>query len=402
MELTLHEASTCALSRARGAMPAAQLAPAHTAALARFPLRRRKAVRKLALNHPYLADLLLSFPAALYVMAHGRPLRTLAGQRLAIAGAPLKEVAGAVSLPLWTRRVPIEACRPALLLPLPSGRELSAKIVNLMPREGRDWGFWLEALSIASRVMDEAFALWVAREMKRYQRPQKIDGIATIALFAWYGAAERNAASRLIVECWHPRLSLPRAAQAARHWLDSLGFVLIEEPAAIEVPHPLDNTVGPYSFHPLGWGKSLVQEGAQMRNCLATYASGYARGSRVWSIRRDKETVADIELSFAGTNHGVPRLVQLHARCNALAPDEVWAAVYQWLARWTVQAETIAVGWPLAHDRAGAWVEVWRPFWEAKGFGPGLPYPIGVTPGIDAEQIMDGVQSLCWLGQRTN
>ncbi len=70
-------------------------------------------------------------------------------------------------------------------------------------------------------------------------------------------------------------------------------------------------------------GAPLVAEGARMRNCLATYAWEYARGSRVWTVHRHGVPVADMELAFGGRRHGVSRIEQLYGVANAEAPDEV-------------------------------------------------------------------------------
>jgi hypothetical protein len=118
-----------------------------------------------------------------------------------------------------------------------------------------------------------------------------------------------------------------------------------------------------------------------MKNCLATYAWEYARGTR----------------------HGVQRLEQLHAASYDEAPDEVWAAAYQWLARWAMSEDEIVVA--VADDvirRAAAWHAMWRPYWEAKGLAAGAGVPLPVTLGCepDLDDMIRTVQPLAWVNQR--
>lgn len=403
MELTLHDAPASALSHARDlarVTAPAQLSAAQQTALARFPARRRKAVRRLALAHAYLADLLAAFPAALTVMAQGRASRAVAARRLVVAGAPLKEVAAALGLPLWTRRVPPEGCRAALLLPLPAGAEFSARIPNLLPRDAAEWPVWLEALSVAARIAGEPFALWLARELRRVERPATVDGIAALAVWAWYGAARRGPASDLVVTPWHSGLSLANAASAARNWIEGLDFLLLEEPAPIGLAPPADNRVGAFAFVPLAWGEPLVAEAHRMHNCLSGYAGSYQRGSRVWSVRRDGKPVADLELEFDGTRRGIPRLAQLHGLANKEADDEVWAAAYLWLTRWQLLDEPRPIEVGGHRHRPGAWIEVWRPLWQAHGLRPGMPHPVMIGYGGVSDEMTDALCQLTYLRRR--
>ena len=400
MKLSLHDAPANAPARARAATHEFILSPAQQAALVRFPRRRRKAVRALALSHPYLAQLLLSFPAALYAMACRRPQLAVDARSQVIAGGSLKEVAAALGLPSWTRRVPPEGCCAALLLPLPDGPLISARIGNLMPSDAADWPGWLDGVSVGARIAGDDFALWVARELKRVRRPGSVDGIATIAMWAWYGAERRNAASTLIPAPWRAGLSLANAASGARAWLEGIEFLMVEPPGPIGLSPPAGDTVDGFTFVPIPWGAPLVAEGVRMRNCLSSYAGSYLRGSRVWSVHRDGRTVADLELAFGGTERGVPRLVQLRAVSNTDAPDAIWAAVYRWLTRWQVLDTPHPVKSEVYRRRPGAWHDLWRPLWEAHGFRPGLPYPVIADYCQSAEQMTDALDDLAYLERR--
>ena len=189
--------------------------------------------------------------------------------------------------------------------------------------------------------------------------------------------------------------------EAAADWPRALRFERSEMPAPINVRPPADNAVGPYTFHPLTCGAPLVAEGARMKNCLATYAWDYVRGSGVWSIQRDGVPVADMELAFGGTRHGVQWPEQLYAASYDEAPDEVWVAAYQWLARWAMSEDEIVV--TAADDvirRAAARHAMSQPYWEAKGpaAGAGVPLPLGCEPYLD--DMIRTVQPFACVNQR--
>jgi hypothetical protein len=74
----------------------------------RFDAARRRSVRRLVSTSPRLADLAISFPAAVYALAsrQGAQRRRQKALQLTIEGAPLRDVAVALDLPLWLRRLP--------------------------------------------------------------------------------------------------------------------------------------------------------------------------------------------------------------------------------------------------------------------------------------------------------
>src|SRR5690606_22528545 len=77
----------------------------------RFELSARRELRRLIRTSPRFADLAESFPGAAYTLAArngDRPSR-LHAAKLVREGAKLKDVASALDLPLWLRRLPPSA-----------------------------------------------------------------------------------------------------------------------------------------------------------------------------------------------------------------------------------------------------------------------------------------------------
>lgn len=400
MQLRLAEMPARSLARAPGTSPAARLSPAVAAALARFPRRRRKVLTALALAEPRLADLAVSFPAALFAIGTGPAVRVVEARHRVVAGAPLQQVAACLGLPLWLRRLPPEACTADVFRPLPDTADCVGRIVNLLPPAAAEVPDWLSAVSTGYRFMDAGFALWIAREARRYEASIRPDSVSILAAWAWYGAADRGAASAMITTQWSPALSLATAARAARDWIHALEFLIYEPPAALPVQPPADCAVGPYTFHEIGWGRPLAEEGTRLKNCLASFAHEYTGGSRVWSIRLAGQTVAALELEFEGTKRGMPRLGQLYAANNATAPDAVWAAAYQWLSRWRILDNETRFEAGRSRFRPGAWIEIWRPYRLAKSFAYAIPRPISPDIGPDIYSLTEPLNRLQGLRRR--
>jgi len=94
-----------------------------------------------------------------------------------------------------------------------------------------------------------------------------------------------------------------------------------------------------YTVIPLTSAAALVEEGREMRHCVATYAERCKCGtSRVFSIRRDERRVATLELGYREQW----RVLQMRGPCNAAVDQDLnrigeeTARRYQalWEARW--------------------------------------------------------------------
>jgi hypothetical protein len=114
--------------------------------LRRFPLRHRPAVKAVAERHLRVAELAISFPALLFALAVPRsgfePTPIIGA---IIAGAPLRDLALQVGLPMWSRKLMPEAFeRP--LDALPNGDVVARQIANHLPRSPKLAPRWLRAV----------------------------------------------------------------------------------------------------------------------------------------------------------------------------------------------------------------------------------------------------------------
>ena len=70
-----------------------------------------------------------------------------------------------------------------------------------------------------------------------------------------------------------------------------------------------------------------------MQNCADQYAERLADDRcRLFSIRRDREHIATLEVGPHSREAGMLAITQLKGRHNMAAPLDVWQAAYAWLA----------------------------------------------------------------------
>lgn len=331
----------------------------------------RPAATACAASHPYLEDLLLSFPLALAAIA-SRSQGHEAASALVRAGAPLKSVAQALSMPMWLRRVPVEAstCRPLPALPL--SQEFALSIRSLLPRSGPDAARWISGVAAAYATCDEDFAIWIARRFK--ENPNiEAEGVAALAVFVWFARRPDLEASEFMQTPFAVGMSRDEAIDAAYAWLDQLSFAVLRAPYnAIDGPR---TEVDGLAFVPLATPRDFADEAAAMSNCLASYWDVTARGSnQVWGIRRAGERIASVEIAITNASRGTPELRQVRGPKNADVGDAVLRAVYAWLLGWPDDLDNLALRWRHGTADRAIYARLMKPYWKAKGCAQSIPY----------------------------
>ncbi len=185
----------------------------------RFPRGYRRRLRKLVRGSKPLADLLYTFPGAAFVFAAPcRAAATLTEARLRLdGGRSLAEVAAALGLPMWLRRLPPEAFA-APLGTLPDAADFGRAIVNLVPADPEATAAWLQRVSFAAEACDDGFAIWLARHRIEVPAGSYRTPLLPLAAFAWFSAQPHTAARRLIRRPWHGRMRLSAAILEANEW----------------------------------------------------------------------------------------------------------------------------------------------------------------------------------------
>jgi len=186
--------------------------------LQRYAPAVQAAVQKAARMHPRVADLALSFPALLFALAV--PRREADAARAfaaAIEGRALAEVAHAAGVPMWLRKLPVDALTKPLAH-LPDGDLFGRRIVNHLPRSPKLAPVWLETVAFAAQWAHEPFAIWIARELTHGPKDIKRDQLRLLCLWAWFSLNPGTVGHRLIDRPWQPALRFKTALAAAEEW----------------------------------------------------------------------------------------------------------------------------------------------------------------------------------------
>lgn len=328
--------------------------------LQRFGARGRPAVTALADAHPRLAELALSFPGLLFTLAMRRgsdPARVAIAQ--VIAGSSLRQAAATVRLPVWLRALPPEAFVKPLPI-LPNGALLQRQIANCLPAKPHLAARWLAAVADAATWTDEPMALWLAREFSR--KPDDVKSLRRVYLWAWHGRAPGTPGHSFIEKPWSMALSFAAAHEAAQRWYDRTTLWLDLGSDATPDMWAASGSAGGYDFVPLATAADIEAEAAAMRNCVMIYGGAIADdASRLWSVRRNGERIATLELSLTGEDW-FPSIYELKHAGNQKCSAEIWWAARRWL---NAQHLPYVIMRYDVMDRA-RWLDLWKPYWLSK------------------------------------
>jgi hypothetical protein len=343
------------------------------------------AVRALAARHSRVADLALSFPMLLFALAvPRRGLDPDCAIRRSIDGAPLAEVAAAADVPLWLRKLPPEAAsRP--LVKLPDSPTFRLEIANHLPLP-KSAPIWLQAVTEMSDLADEPVAAWIAREIARDTRCTQLGRLPLLGLWAWFSRQPETFGYSLIRKRWTPDFGFRSALEAANDWRTTIDLHVNLGRKRITELWLLPVHVGGYEFEPLTSVSEIAEEAGAMGNCVRIYGHELAHNlSRLWSMRRNGERVATLEVAFRD-RRPLPDLIDLKGVKNSDAPVEVWRAARHWLHLHDLQqVDPKRREWgsvPL--DRA-TWTSLWRPYWLAKRR---IPKWLPLIPSREALRVL--------------
>lgn len=341
--------------------------------LERFPEPMRTRARALAARDPRLADLAGSFPALLAALAVPRA-RFDAAPVIArvIDGAPLSALAKAADVPLWTRGLGPEAFDGPLPA-LPNSAEFSRRIANHFPR-ARKWApKWLSLVADAAQCADDEVALWFAREIadgvknpkrRRYGKPRK-QSWRHIFLWAWHSRRPSTIGHAFLDTVWSPGIGLKNAKAAATDWRSGLDLHLYLGERRIADRWLTLRQKNGYQFVPLCTPQEILSEARAMKNCLRGYGASIAEGwSRVWSVRKNGERLATIEL-LASEESRLPHISQIRVANDKDTTDEIRTIVRRWFLSHEFGGINTEKDGYIGMDRK-AWTSLWRPYWLEK------------------------------------
>lgn len=299
----------------------------------RFEATRRTSVRRLLNSSPRIFDLAVAFPGAFYALASrfGSQRKRKKALELVSAGAPLRDVALMLDLPLWLRRLPPEAFS-GRLAELPKSDIFARRIANHLPTSAENSAFWLSSVAFGAHACDDYFALWLAQQAIFTEAGEAERLFGLLAAYAWFSNVDLTRARGLIVVPWRPEMALETAVCAAKSWLNRMRLVLQLREGVLTDPWLASGEARGFSFVPLLDHGSILAEAHAMQNCADQYADRLARDKcRLFSVRRRGARVATLEIGPHPREAGVLAISQLKARHNLPASAEIWQAAHTWM-----------------------------------------------------------------------
>lgn len=365
----------------------------------------RQRIHELMAADERLEDLADSFPGLLFAYATGfgdgdARARSI---RLVLTGAPLRAAAEAIGLPQWLRRLPASAYAVPLR-PMPLNEDFACRMHGLVPGSQLTGGAWLARVLLANEVCGEDAAVWIARQY-RGAGPQA-DDLCHLHVLAWIWHAGRPQAlpHRLLRLRWHAQIAVRRAEEEIELWRQRLALAVALGEGVKDTWLAEGHSRG-YDFVALKSAEDFIAEAERMDNCLDQYAHRLeGRAVRVFSVRKDGRSVANLEIACHEQELGIPAIAQLRAIRNRRAATDVWQAAYAWLGSQQIRQADPEL---LRQDKASrrrTTAKLWRPFLEslsgetrglfAAAFGTRATLPRRVRASGGA-QVMPGSTRPC-------
>jgi hypothetical protein len=251
--------------------------------------------------------------------------------KLVVAGARLRDVAGAMGIPMALRHIKSGAAHLASDI-LCRHPELLRALPDTVPSSR----IWLRVLSWAHDRAGAEFAEWAVRQLP--QIPGTLNQVGGVLgdIADWVRPGmppdplrPMPAGREFVVRPFTPSMSLETAMRLSADWHEAVTNNLDGPNSAFPRPWYPAARLGDYEILPIEDAASLYQEGTAMHHCVGTYGDKVQRGNLyVYSIRRNGERVATLAL---GRHEGQAYLEQIRGPCNMGPPESIVAAVRRWL-----------------------------------------------------------------------
>jgi hypothetical protein len=336
--------------------------PARERRLSAFEPGVRRTVAALAARAGELEDLAETFPALLHALASGHaPAAAIDGAITGImAGATLRSTAECIGLPWWTRRLPAGALRRKLV-GLPDGEAFGLHIANHVPQNTAACVAWLDRIAYAAEVLGPAFALWVARHLRGTTPAAGQEGMVWLTAWAWHSSRPDTLGHRLMRRPWSSTLGYRRASDEVVVWRGRVAMIGPTTAGTRGCWREAGEAHG-YTFVPIEGIEAFVEEAEVMGNCLDQYHAQLEGGTRrVYSIRREGQRIAVLELGPHPTEISAPQILQLRGPRNRSVEEPIWRAAYAWLGGGRARPPSMVMRTTRRTKMQAAQLSFWQP-----------------------------------------
>lgn len=335
----------------------------------------RPGINELTACSPSLEDLADAFPALLFALAtgYGDATARMRAVQMILQGAPLKDVALALGLPWWLRKLPPNAFQ-APLVDLPRDNDYTLRMASLVPTEASPAPQWLRLVSEAFVAGGRDFSLWIARHGIALSGAMPEQRLALLMAWAWAGAAPGHLAHSVVRAPWTPDMGIKRVLEEFTVWTQRIALLEWLGSGKL-VPWVPDAVHLGYTFTTLRTVEGFIAAAEALDNCLEQYADRLrSEACAVASITKGGRIVACVEIAPHANDPAMPAIVQLRGNRNRRASIDVWQAAYAWLGTQPLQGPTAERLVPPAADRTETRRNLWEPYLRhlAASGGPAL------------------------------
>ena len=238
---------------------------------------------------------------------------------------------------------------------------------------------------VAHRLVGRDFALWCIREPRLLPPHTTDEDMQWLLAWAWASLNPDFAGHSLLRGAWSPAMGWKRARDEVAIWRKRIDLVgaLAGDPR----DHWFrDASISGFDIVGLRTVEDFVAESVAMENCLDQYAAHLAYGRvRIFSIRKDGRSVADVEVTIKPDDANTASVSQIRGPRNRRAPPAIWQAVHAWLAGQPFRPLDIAPTSPQATREA--FRRYWAPYVDAAETA-GLPtHILARILGRDARRV---------------
>jgi hypothetical protein len=307
--------------------------PAHnqTRFLGFHPIWRQRVARLAARAGP-MADLADSFPALLFALAsgYGTSTRRKRARAHVELGHSLKAAAQALDLPFWLRRIPAGAfTRP--LPDIPGDIEFAVAVSSRLPPRAEEAAIWFDRILFALKLIGRDFAMWLAFSGRLAPNPSTDEDFQWLVAWAWYAMRPETSGAKLLRRPWSAALTWKKANDEIAIWRKRIDLAATLAEGICD-PWFADGHALGLQVTALRTVQHFIDESVTMENCLDQYARHLTLGRvRVFSVRKDGRSVANLELALRPDDATMPGIVQLRGPRNRRVSTHVWQAVHAWL-----------------------------------------------------------------------
>lgn len=331
--------------------------------IAAFNAAYRHGINELTACSPALEDLADAYPALLFALAtgYGEPRTRVRAVEMILQGAPLREVAGALCLPWWLRKLPANAFQTPLP-DLPRDNDYTVRMASLVPTDAASAPQWLRLVSEAHVAGGRDFSLWMARHGIALSGAMPEQRLALLMAWAWAGSAVDGLANSVVRLPWCPDMGIKRVLEEFTVWTQRIA--LLEWLASGRLtPWVPDGVHLGYMFTTLRTVADFIGAAEALDNCLEQYADRLrSEACAVASITKGGRIVACVEIAPHANDPAMPAIVQLRGNRNRRASIDVWQAAYAWLGAHPLQGATAERLVPPAADRDETRRQLWSPY----------------------------------------